>query len=335
MKRQTRPRDIFFPDRIISNMIRDYQEGRLDNSRFLYQAVVIEVDSDGGKFEKDPPRNPRNSIKARIITNSYSSFLSDENLPIFWPLFSHDKMPINEGEHVYVLFEDEKRQRGIWLTRSPEPLETDNKNYSKGIEKYKINHPQVTEKDVQGLDSPPSPTKLSKDTVVEDVPKLKVRNSDRVIEGSNNAVIIVGRDRPSDVSSGNKEGAGTIDIVVGRAKDDVMDMKEDKARIYISMNTDPDTNFDIIDGTNAAKVSAVVLKANEVRIVTEGDMKISSNGDIFIGRGATESAVLGDELLKAIQAGPLGSLGSIPILSHPTFIANVQKALSKTVKVKK
>src|SRR3990172_5250113 len=149
MRRATRQRDILFPQRILSNLIRDYQEGRLDSNRLLYVAVVKEIDMVGGKLEATKPKNPKNSIKARIITNNYYSFLRDEDLPVFWPFFSHDKSPIKEGEHVYVIFEDERKQRGLWVTRAPEPLETDNKNYSAGVKKYQLCDPNITDRMVQ------------------------------------------------------------------------------------------------------------------------------------------------------------------------------------------
>src|SRR3990167_9739759 len=225
MRRAIRNKDILYPQRILSNLIRDYVDGRLDSNMFLYRAVVKQIDMVGGKLEKTSPKNPRNSIKARIITNSYNAFLSDEDLPVFWPLFSHDKIPVKEGEHVYVIFEDERKQRGLWLTRAPEPLETDSKNYSAGVDKYKLSDPAVTDRMVQGLDKDPSPPVLSSDTVVENVPAFDARSSDRVLEGSNNATIVIGRDRPSGIGSGQRDSAGTIDLVTGRAQENDMNMK--------------------------------------------------------------------------------------------------------------
>jgi hypothetical protein len=65
------------------------------------------------------------------------------NLPVFWPLFPYDTMPIKEGEHAYVMFEDSiKKQHGVWLCRAPEPLniegkEIDNLNLVLGSDKFK------------------------------------------------------------------------------------------------------------------------------------------------------------------------------------------------------
>src|SRR3990167_500857 len=274
MRRATRSRDLLYPERILSNLIKDYQEGRLDNNRFLYRAVVKQIDMVGGKLEKTSPKNPRNSIKARIITNNYNAFLSDEDLPVFWPLFSHDKTPVKEGEHVYIIFEDERKQRGLWLTRAPEPLETDSKNYSAGVDKYKLSDPAITDRMVQGLDKDPSTPVLSSDTVVESVPSFSARSSDRVLEGSNNTTITIGRDRPAGIDSGQRDNAGTIDLVAGRVKENDMDMVNDKSRVYISMKTDPDDNFGITDGKNASEAASVVITSDEIRIVARKDMKL-------------------------------------------------------------
>jgi len=38
-------------------------------------------------------------------------------------------MPLKETEHVYVVFEDESKLAGLWITRIPEPNNLDNPNY--------------------------------------------------------------------------------------------------------------------------------------------------------------------------------------------------------------
>lgn len=337
MRNRIVKKDIIFPERNILNLLRDYVNNRLDGSTFLYKAVVIKIDQIGGQLEKNP-KNPKNSIQARIISDSSHSILDNDDLPIFWPLFPFDVLPIKEGEHVYIIWENEKKDHGLWITRIPEPLEVDGKNLTKGIEKYKLNQiSNITEQQVQDLEKSPPVLKTSSDFVVENIPSFSARTGDRVIEGSNNTTIILGRDRPSDVKSGQKQKAGTIDIVVGRDKPDNLDMQKDKARIYITMNSDVDDNFKISDGNNAKGAVAIALKADEIRIIADKDLKLSVNGQILLGKGAVESAVLGDTLVNLFKSGPIGTStdGGLTVTAHPTFVANLNTILSKTVKIKK
>ena len=80
----------------------------------------VEHKTAGGKTNKLPanvgPKNPKNAIKARIITDGFDQFLGDEKLRVFWPLFPEQaQVPIKPGEHVYVMFEDAKYLHGLWL----------------------------------------------------------------------------------------------------------------------------------------------------------------------------------------------------------------------------
>lgn len=104
-------KDVNNPERIFNNLIKDYTAGRLDNNNFLYRAVVLKIDHKGGELEKEPP-NPKGSIRARIISNNMDrAFKNDEDLLVYWPLFPYDLMPIKEGEHVFIVFEDNRKQR--------------------------------------------------------------------------------------------------------------------------------------------------------------------------------------------------------------------------------
>ena len=344
-RRPIRPKEILNPDRILSNLLRDYVEGVFDDYNFLFRASVVKIDHVGGQLPSpsapELPLNPKNSIQARVITNSRDKDLPDTDLPIFWPLFPHDVMPVKEGEHVYVIFEDSNnKSHGLWIARIPEPATVDSANLVPGVKKYQddpdSDFSQIgAEQAVQDTDKAPSPVSVSEDFSVEAVPAFTARVGDRVIEGSNNAMIVLGRDRPSDKSSGQKENAGTVDIVVGRNKPEDMDLANDKARIYITSKSDIDDNLQITDGNNAKGASAIALKADQIRIVVNGDFKIVADGDVLIGKEATEAAVLGDTLKQIISSGPIATLGSIPLLAHPTFINKLATALSKSVKIKK
>lgn len=118
-------------------MFREKDEG----VQFLYRALVIAVDVEGSKLENPDgsgelnhevdgkkysvparvgPKNPPNSIKARIITDGLDKFSTDDNLRVFWPFFPENiSVPVKPGEHVYVTFEDANFVHGLWITKVP------------------------------------------------------------------------------------------------------------------------------------------------------------------------------------------------------------------------
>lgn len=118
---------------------------------FMYRALVIAVDTEGGKLENtkgEPmgdklhvqvqgpsgkllatydvsptrgPINPKNSVRARIVSNNMDQVIDDDNLRTYWPLFPGAENP-SPGELVYVVFEDDSMIHGLWLARVPMPL---------------------------------------------------------------------------------------------------------------------------------------------------------------------------------------------------------------------
>lgn len=129
------------PELFLAEVINKSARGELrseeDNVRIWYRAVVLAVDVAGSRLENADgsgelehvkngrstsvtanvgPSNPKNSIKARIITDGLDQFIGDEDLKVFWPMMpEHDSIPIKPGEHVYVTFEDEDYEHGLWL----------------------------------------------------------------------------------------------------------------------------------------------------------------------------------------------------------------------------
>lgn len=123
---------------------------------FLYRALVIGVDVEGGKLENPTangkvshevgdkkfdvnarvgPENPANSIKARIISDGDDKFSTDDDIRVFWPFFPENiSVPIKPGEHVYVVFEDADRIHGLWVTKVPGHV---GMNYSPGKKFFK------------------------------------------------------------------------------------------------------------------------------------------------------------------------------------------------------
>jgi hypothetical protein len=304
--------DLDDPSRVLSNLINDYIEGYLDDYTFLFRAVVVAIDYEGGKLEgpepgdngrKDTTPNPKGSIKARVISKAMDKNTEVEDLPVFWPMFPHDVMPIKEGEHVYVVFEDAtEKTHGLWLSRIPEPHNVSNPNYTPGNKKFieykenefdKLSEAQaIQDTDNEKTEDP----KVNKEEfVLEDGPpdegpvkSFRPRVGDRAIEGSNNALIVIGRDRPKDVKEGEKEEAGTIDIVTGRQDPEDMNMETDKSRVYISSKTDIDTNFKISDLSSEygaiekppeeSAAASIGIKSDEVRVFARENFKVVVGG---------------------------------------------------------
>jgi hypothetical protein len=367
MRRSIQEDQIASPESILYRMIQDYVEGALDSNRVLFRATVVAIDHVGGQFEIEPP-NPRNSIQARVNTARRNATTLDDDLPIFWPMFPHIQSPVKESEHVYVIFEDDAKQHGLWLSRIPQRLDVDSKNYVKGTAAYLQNPLNdiatsiSIDQLVAGRSDDPSSVNVSSDFVIETVPEFKARVGDHVIHGSNNTIVVLGRDRPgaSDDPTAQTDNAGTIDMVAGRASED-MDTDADQSRIYISRKTDVDSNFGTGQiGSQGAGPSApgpaVALKSDEIRIVARNGMKIVVVGgdltiegsNINIGTQPTEHAVLGDKLktlldkiLQALlqhthptPAGPSGP--SIDAVTDWTSAktTDLPLTLSQTVKVK-
>jgi len=147
------------PEVFLSELINKSVRGELwdkdENVQVWWRAVVIAIDVEGGLLENPEgegglahvidkrefevpanvgPLNPRNSIKARIITAGLDQYDDDDSLRVFWPMFpDHDAMPIKPGEHVYVTFEDTDFQHGLWFGKVPGHQ---NVNYFRGQDSF-------------------------------------------------------------------------------------------------------------------------------------------------------------------------------------------------------
>jgi hypothetical protein len=136
------------PEIFLAELMQKYARGEFLEKgaapSVLLRALVVAVDVVGGKLESpDPgsndkvdhklpngqtvslpaqvgPANPKNSIKARILTDAQDQFYSDTTLRVFWPFFpEHVSVPIKPGEHVYVIFEDAGMTHGLWVGKIP------------------------------------------------------------------------------------------------------------------------------------------------------------------------------------------------------------------------
>lgn len=139
LDRWRRP-ELFFAEVINKSARGEFREENT-NVKIWYRATVIAVDVTGGRLENSNgsgelehiienrsfsvqanvgPSNPKNSIKARVLTDEFDQFVDDKDLRVFWPMMSeHDSIPIKPGEHVYVTFEDENFEHGLWFGKVP------------------------------------------------------------------------------------------------------------------------------------------------------------------------------------------------------------------------
>lgn len=130
------------PEIVLADLLNKAARDEINqNQNIFYRAVVLAVDLDGGMLQNDNgdgsidvllpdgsrksysaivgPKNPRGSIKARILTDGFDRLLDDSDVRVFWPFLPHDQIgiPVSPGEHVYVLFEGNSLSNGLWFSR--------------------------------------------------------------------------------------------------------------------------------------------------------------------------------------------------------------------------
>jgi hypothetical protein len=160
---------------------------------------------------------------------------------------------------------------------------------------------------------------INGDPLVEPLPAYAKADCENVIQGQNNAYIVLGRDRPTGKISGyggkGHTGCGTIDLVAGRASAFItpeistgLTTKSvetnpnpflDASRIYISQKTDIDTNFKIVDGTvgNSVAKAAIAIKSDAIRIIAREGIKLVTSTDPINSRGANLISISGIDLI--------------------------------------
>lgn len=197
---------------------------------------------------------PYNSIIGRVITNSQD--LGHPSLHVFYPLFaSHLQLPVKPGEQVFIMYEDYSgagNSFGYWVARPMAARQIEDVNFTHADRIFDpLNHPRNISPIILSSLTASAPTfpngantvesyslrpsgsenpyneivaKASGSLIVtsEPVPRVKKRPGDLMIQGSNNAAIILGQDRTGPVlrvtgSQGRDvvEQAGAIDIVTG------------------------------------------------------------------------------------------------------------------------
>lgn len=152
--------------------------------------------------------------------------------------------------------------------------------------------------------------------IAEPVPNFIQLPCERVFQGQNNNFIVLGRDRPGNRASGYGGRGDTqcamIDIVAGRMGSEAAqvnengeplyadpDFQRDAARIYVAQKTDVDRNFRLVDGTvgSTPMRSAVVLKADQVRIVARESIKFVTGVDNKNSQGGNTRSIQGIDLI--------------------------------------
>ena len=220
---------------------------------------------------------PRNAIIARRIVTNNSTH--SENTVVLYPFLPPNlSLPCKPGEHVWAVFEDQtgtKNDLGYWMWRIVGPHYAEDVNhshphrsgdpsFSPGIRElfegnsdpvYEIKNGLAGEIDGERYTKAETATipggdvdaykKLMQESdggrvsVYERVPRYRKRPEDVVLEGTNNTLIVLGRDRtgaaadydqddiqgqvplPPPDDSPPLEGAGTIDIVAGRGETEI------------------------------------------------------------------------------------------------------------------
>lgn len=137
-------------------------------SPFMFRALVLAVDPDGGKIETPTgkphklsgkewveggeemsvtieapngiqiaqysitptrgPVNPPKSVRARIIGNNTDKPIPDDDLRCYWPMFAEPPVLPTAGELVYVVFEEDNLSHGLWLNKVTTNLPAETSN---------------------------------------------------------------------------------------------------------------------------------------------------------------------------------------------------------------
>lgn len=171
---------------------------------------------------------------------------------------------------------------------------------------------------------------MSYDIVQEKVPGFTKRVGDRVLQGSNNSLLVLGTDRattgPAGVDDGVQgKGAGMAHLVVGRNDPDGNpDLTSDSSYVYLSMKTMADTNLGLTGVEKGDDNKASIIMASDVvRSVFRSTLKISDDGGknyIYIDKNYLTANVNGF-YVKIDSAGVTVQTGNGKVEVQPSKIA--------------
>lgn len=142
--------------------------------------------------------------------------------------------------------------------------------------------------------------------VLDVVPEYRIAEHEKPYTGKTNGLIVIGKDRPGNKSTGwaadpDKTGVARIDLIAGLNGPVAKETDEsgtrllvdpdpvlDSARIYMTQqakNIDSDEYFSIVQGKvgYVENESAIVVKADSVRVVGRRGIKIVTGGSKYSG----------------------------------------------------
>lgn len=181
------------PELFLQELLSKYAKGQIldstTNNQPFMRAVVLAVDVVGGRLSNPDgegtidvgkekykavigPPNPQNSIKARIITRGFDRFFTDDDVGVYWPMTQNDHMsiPVKPGEHVYVMFEDEHFEHGLWLFKV---AGHDDANFFEGIKAYKSS----VEKNAMGYFEQQEQEQISEEDITDSVSRKNLNET--------------------------------------------------------------------------------------------------------------------------------------------------------------
>jgi hypothetical protein len=307
---------------------------------------------------------PYNSIIGRVITNSQD--LGHPSLHIFYPLFpSHFQLPIKPGEQVVIIYEDYSgtgNSFGYWISRPMAARQIEDVNYTHSDRIFDpYNHPRNMNVSILSSLTASAPTfpngggtpesfsiqpsgsrnpydeivtnsSASRLVTIEPVPRLKKRPGDLLIQGSNNAAILLGQDRTGPVlrvsGSGGKdiiENSGAIDLVAGLGSPRKMPIDENSNPSEATYN--PTSPRVILNSRGKKEVYKTPYKSQRMDNPKEGDpdfmrdlsrlylaMKTKGDSNFKIQFGGTDGIYpsSGDKLMQTIADLPIDGQNGQP-----------------------
>lgn len=172
----------------------------------------------------------------------------------------------------------------------------------------------------------------------EPVPIMQITEAENLIDGNNNAYIVLGRDRPGGPNTGYGKGtdshAGCIDIIAGvsgklsRAVEVFPDGRKtlntvktnkntifDSSRIYISQKADIDEYFHLNtpEQPPLKARAAIAIKSDLVRVIGREGIRFVTDTDVYNAPGVN----IGDD-----RSGIWLIAGNAPDLAEPMVLGN-------------
>ncbi len=273
---------------VLKDVIEKHASGELTYNRIAFEAIVMEIDDKGQQFTED---NPVDTIRARTITDSRDRFAKDSDLTLAWPwLGIHNRPPLKIGERVRLIYPHPGSLHAYWL---PSRHSLDNVNFKAWNDISEPddggapaafgdgdNDPEADSTNLSDVTQQKDEEKIGQDphVVKQDVPPFHKSHDEYALEGSNNSLVRLGRDRPDEIGSGHDDGC--VDIVAGRQGEDLS--WDDAARQYTSARSDIDSHLKNPAGISEKKSSVCAESADTIRLRAHKNVVIWLDDGIYI-----------------------------------------------------